>query len=67
MLREAKTISTKVLAQIVIDDDLQLLSRMLAKPTVDKTILTMGLQLTYRCPLRNIPSAGPSDTKWRWR
>ncbi|HEX5549921.1 MAG TPA: hypothetical protein VFX36_03755 [Nitrospira sp.] len=46
VLREAKTISTKVLAQIVIADDLQLLSRMLAKPTVDKTILTMGLQLT---------------------
>jgi len=46
VLREAKTISTKVLAQVVINDDLQLLSRMLAKPTVDKTILTMGLQLT---------------------
>jgi len=46
VLREAKTISTKVLAQIVIADDLQLLSRMLAKPTVDKAILTMGLQLT---------------------
>ena len=46
VLREAKTISTKVLAQILIADDLQLLSRMLAKPTVDKTILTMGLQLT---------------------
>ncbi len=46
VLREAKTIRTKVLAQIVINDDLQLLSRMLAKPMVDKTILTMGLQLT---------------------
>ena len=46
VLREAKTTSTKVLAQIVIADNLQLLSRMLAKPTVDKAILTMGLQLT---------------------
>src|SRR5262245_2045840 len=46
VLREAKTIGTKVLAQIVIRDDLQLLSRVLAKPTVDKAILTMGLQLT---------------------
>lgn len=46
VLREAKTISTKVLAQIIITDDLQLLSRVLAKPTVDKAILTMGLQLT---------------------
>ena len=46
VLRNAKTIETKVLAQVVITDDLQLLSRILAKPTVDKAILTMGLQLT---------------------
>ena len=58
VLREAKTISTKVLAQIVIADDLQLLSRMLAKPTVDKTILTMGLQLT-------LPLSGP-EYSLRW-
>lgn len=46
ILREAKTIGTKVLAETVMTDDLQLLSRILAKPTVDKAILTMGLQLT---------------------
>jgi hypothetical protein len=46
ILREAKTIDTKVLAQIVMTDDLLLLSRILGKPTVDKAILTMGLQLT---------------------
>ena len=46
VLREAKTISTKVLAQLIITDNLQLLSRLLAKPTVDKGILTIGLQLT---------------------
>ena len=46
ILREAKTAGTKVLAQIVMIDDLQLLSRILAKPTVDRSILTMGLQLT---------------------
>jgi hypothetical protein len=46
VLREAKTIGTKVLAQLVITDDLQLLSRALSKPTVDNGILTMGLQLT---------------------
>jgi hypothetical protein len=46
VLREAKTINTKVLAQVVITDDLQLLSRVLARPTVDRAILTMGLQLT---------------------
>jgi len=62
VLRDAKTIGTKVFAQIVITDDLQLLSRILAKPTVDKAILTMGLQLTMplsdseyslRWPIRN--------------
>ena len=46
ILREAKTIGTKVLAQIIMTDDLQLLSRILAKPAVDRAILTMGLQLT---------------------
>src|SRR5690242_13928547 len=46
ILREAKTIGTKVLAQIVMTDNLQLLSRILARQTVDKAILTMGLQLT---------------------
>ena len=46
ILREAKSMRTKVLAQVVITDNLQLLSRILAKPTVDQTILTMGLQLT---------------------
>lgn len=46
VLREAKSIRTKVLAQIVITDDLQLLSRMLAQPAPDKAILTIGLQLT---------------------
>jgi hypothetical protein len=62
VLREAKTIGTKVLAQVVITDDIQLLSRILARPTVDKTILTIGLQMTLplseseyslRWPVRN--------------
>ena len=62
VLREAKTIGTKVLAQVVITDNLQLLSRILAKPTVDKAFMTMGLQLTLplseseyslRWPIRN--------------
>ena len=46
VLREAKTIDTKVFAQVMITDDFQLLSRILAKPMVDKAIVTMGLQLT---------------------
>ncbi|HEU4502165.1 MAG TPA: hypothetical protein VFR82_10975, partial [Nitrospira sp.] len=58
VLREAKTIDTKVLAQILITDDLQLLSRMLSKPVVDKAILAMGLQLTL--PL----SAAEYSLRW---
>jgi hypothetical protein len=46
VLREAKTIRTKVFAQVMIIDDLRLLSQMLSKATVDKDILAMGLQLT---------------------
>jgi hypothetical protein len=62
VLRDAKTIGTKVLAQVLITDDLHLLSRILAKPTIDKAIMTMGLQLTLpltdsehslRWPIRN--------------
>jgi len=62
VLREAKTIRTKVLAQVVMTDDLNFLSRILAKPTVDPAILTMGLQMTLplseseyslRWPIRN--------------
>jgi len=51
MLREAKTIGTKMLAQVVINDDLHLLSRIFANPIVDQDILAMGLQLTQ--PLSN--------------
>jgi hypothetical protein len=58
VLREAKSIRTKVLAQILITDDLQLLSRMLAQPAPDKAILTMGLQLTL--PL----SAAEYSLRW---
>jgi hypothetical protein len=41
VLRDATTIATKVMAQIVITDDLRLLSTLLSQPTVDKTILAM--------------------------
>ncbi len=46
VLREATTMPMKVAAQVIIQDDISLLSRMLSKPNVDKTILTAGLQLT---------------------
>ncbi len=58
VLREAKTIDTKVLAQILIADDLHLLSRILSRPVVDKAILAMGLQLTL--PL----SAAEYSLRW---
>ncbi|HSB44940.1 MAG TPA: hypothetical protein VLD60_08015 [Nitrospira sp.] len=58
VLREAKTIDTKMFSQILISDDLSLLSRILAKPTVDKAFLTMGLQLT-------LPLSG-SEHSLRW-
>ena len=58
VLREAKTISTKVLAQVVITDDVQLLSNMLANPSADQKLLTMGMQLTL--PLSE------SDYSLRW-
>jgi hypothetical protein len=58
VLREAKTIETKVFAQVIITDDLHLLSRILAKPTVDKAILSMGMHLTL--PL----SASEYSLRW---
>ncbi len=41
VLRDAMTIATKVMAQIVITDDLRLLSTLLSQPAVDKTVLAM--------------------------
>ncbi len=45
-LRAATTPATKVLAQVVIRDDLDLLARIMAQPTVDKVFIAAGLQLT---------------------
>lgn len=41
ILRDATTLTTKVMAQIVITDDLRLLSTLLSKPAVDKTVMAM--------------------------
>ena len=41
VLRDATTTATKVMAQIVITDDLRLLSTLLSQPAVDKTVLAM--------------------------
>ncbi|WP_455246000.1 hypothetical protein [Petrachloros mirabilis] len=58
ILRESKTIGTKVLAQVIITDDLQLLSKVLARPLVDNKILSTGMQVTL--PLSE------SDHSLRW-
>ena len=41
VLRDATTIATKVMAEIVITDDLLLLSTLLSQPVVNKTVLAM--------------------------
>ncbi len=41
VLRAATTIATKVMAQIVITDDLRLLSILMSQPVVNKTVLAM--------------------------
>ncbi len=41
ILRNATTITTKVMAEIVITDDLRLLSTLLSQPIVNKTVLAM--------------------------
>jgi hypothetical protein len=46
ILREARTLSTKVMAQVVIADDLKLLSKLFARPTIDKALVPIGISLT---------------------
>jgi hypothetical protein len=58
VLREAARPATKIMAQIVIQDDIRLVSRILARKSVDRTMLSMGLQLTL--PLT------PSEYSIRW-
>lgn len=58
VLREAHTLPMKVLAEVMLEDDVQLLSRILSHPTVDRAILTRGLNLLQ--PLT------PSEYSLRW-
>lgn len=46
VLREARTIQTKIFAQVVLTDDLRLLSHILARPDVEKNTLILAAQLT---------------------
>jgi hypothetical protein len=58
LLREARTLSMKLMAAVMVEDDAQLLSRILNHPTVDRTILTRGLHLLQ--PL------APGEYSLRW-
>ncbi len=58
VLRDATTITTKVMAQIVITDDLRLLSTLSSKPAVDKTVMAMYPTWRLHSPQKNHRSAG---------
>jgi len=45
VLRDARTLPVKILASVMIEDDVELLSRMLSQNTVDKYVLAQGLNL----------------------
>jgi hypothetical protein len=62
VLRDATTIATKIMAKIVITDDLRLLSTLLSQPSVDKAVLAMtpniappltAAELSLRWPLQH--------------
>ena len=58
VLRDARTLPMKILAEVILEDDVQLLSRILSRTTVDHAILTRGLNLLQ--PLT------PSEYSLRW-
>ena len=58
VLRDATTIATKVMAQIVISDDLHLLSTLLSQPAVDKTVLAMAPNIA--------PPLTTAESSLRW-
>ena len=45
VLRDARTLPMKILAEVIVEDDVELLSRILSRATVDHAILTRGLNL----------------------
>jgi hypothetical protein len=58
VLRDATTIATKVMAQIVITDDLRLLSTLLSQPVVNKTVLAMTINIA--------PPLTAAESSLRW-
>jgi hypothetical protein len=58
ILRDARTLSMKVFAQVMIADDMKLLSRVFARPIIDKSLLSVGASLVT--PLT------PAEYSLRW-
>lgn len=58
VLRDATTIATKVMAQIVITDDLRLLSTLLSQSAVNKTVLAMTANIA--------PPLTAAESSLRW-
>ncbi len=58
VLRDATTITTKVMAHIVITDDLRLLSTLLSQPIVNKTVLAMTSNIA--------PPLTAAESSLRW-
>ncbi|HEX4967734.1 MAG TPA: hypothetical protein VFV44_04385 [Nitrospiraceae bacterium] len=58
LLRDATTITTKVMAEIVIIDDLRLLSTLLSQPIVNKTVLAMSPNIA--------PPLTAAESSLRW-
>lgn len=58
ILRDATTITTKVMAEIVITDDLRLLSTLLSQPIVNKTVLAMSPNIA--------PPLTAAESSLRW-
>lgn len=58
VLQQATTIATKVMAQIVVTDNLRLLATLLSQPAVDKTVLAMSVDIAR--PLT------PAESSLRW-
>ncbi len=58
VLRDATTITTKVMAEIVITDDLRLLSTLLSQPIVNKTVLAMSPNIA--------PPLTAAESSLRW-
>lgn len=58
VLRDARTLPLKIMAAVMIEDDVQLLSRILSQGSVDRRVLARGLDLLQ--PLT------PGEYSLRW-